>query len=102
MRNNEEADRGWLVSTRICMVSLGDFLNRIPGTFVGSCRWMQSQRSILCSKESLQRGERHVMEPAVVWFIGLFMLLASLFFYRAQKIEALEQRGVRVAAIVTA
>ena len=41
------------------------------------------------------------MEPAVVWFIGLFLLLASLFFYRAQKIEALEQRGLRVAAIVT-
>ncbi len=41
------------------------------------------------------------MEPAVILFIGLFLLLASLFFYRAQKIEALEQRGMRVAAIVT-
>jgi len=41
------------------------------------------------------------MGPGVILLIGLFLLLACLFFYRAQKIEALEQRGVRVAAIVT-
>jgi len=41
------------------------------------------------------------MGPGVILLIGLFLMLACLFFYRAQKIEALEQRGVRVAAIVT-
>ena len=41
------------------------------------------------------------MGPGVILLIGLFLVLACLFFYRAQKIEALEQRGVRVAAIVT-
>ena len=41
------------------------------------------------------------MGPGVILLIGLFLLLACLFFYRAQKIEALERRGVRVAAIVT-
>jgi hypothetical protein len=52
-------------------------------------------------KGNLQRGERHAMGPGVILLIGLFLMLACLFFYRAQKIEALEQRGVRVAAIVT-
>ncbi|HEX6479989.1 MAG TPA: hypothetical protein VF043_14195 [Ktedonobacteraceae bacterium] len=41
------------------------------------------------------------MGPGVILLIGLFLLLACLFFYRAQKIEALEQRGVRVADVVT-
>ena len=41
------------------------------------------------------------MGPGVFLLIGLFLLLACLFFYRAQKIEALEQSGMRVAAIVT-
>ena len=41
------------------------------------------------------------MGPGVILLIALFLLLACLFVYRAQKIEALEQRGVRVAAIVT-
>jgi hypothetical protein len=74
---------------------------RTPGTFAGSCRPIDGQKSILCSKENHQRGDKQVMGPGVFLLIGLFLILACLFFYRAQKIEALEKRGVRVAAIVT-
>jgi hypothetical protein len=41
------------------------------------------------------------MGPGVFLLIGLFLLLVCLFIYRAHKIEALEQRGVKVAAVVT-